>query len=185
MLLSAVGQLRGLERMPSAIKESAAHIFCDLVSLSGNIAVHYRQKITALRAGLSAVIDFDQSFGQQISDIWRAKQTLYDQIWAFKLGRKHLSISMQSLRLKLQSSGEISIRSTLYDEVADSLERSEDTCNWIKHQLTSFLQSKDQVLSITGPLGSGKTMLAEWVQERLSRPLDHQNYVTLDYTFRE
>ncbi|KAI9157950.1 hypothetical protein HJFPF1_05935 [Paramyrothecium foliicola] len=183
MLLSTVGQLNGLESMSSSIKESAAHIFCDLVSLTGNIAVHYRRKIAGLKAGLSVAIDFDHSFGEQISHIWQAKQALYDQIWAHKLGRKRFSISVQSVREELQSSGEVSIRSTLYDEVADSLERSEDTCHWVKHQLTQFLQSSEQVLSITGPAGSGKSMLAEWVQERLSRPLDHQNYITLNYDF--
>jgi tetratricopeptide (TPR) repeat protein len=185
MLLSPIGQLRGLESMPAAIREKAADIFCDLVSLSGSIAVHYRQKMASLRrTGLSAAVDFDEAFGQQISDIWRGRQKLYDQIWAHKLGRKRLSMSVQALRRKLQQDEEeASVRSTLYDEVTDSLERSEDTCHWIKHQLASFLQSGEQVLSVTGPAGSGKTMLAEWVQERLSRPLDHQSYLTLDYTF--
>jgi hypothetical protein len=183
MLLSNVGQLRDLEHMSAPIKENAAHIFCDLVSLTGDIAVHYSQKIAGLKAGLSVAIDFDHSFGNQITDIWRAKQALYDQIWAYKLGRKRFSITIESLRDRLSSSAEASVRSTLYDEVADSLERSEDTCHWVKHQLTQFLHSNDQVLSVTGPAGSGKSMLAEWVQERLSRPLDHQNYVTIDHTF--
>ncbi|KEY74817.1 hypothetical protein S7711_06504 [Stachybotrys chartarum IBT 7711] len=183
MLLSTVGHLRDLEQLPPKIKEHAADIFCDLVDLTGHIAVHYRQKITTLRAGRSVSIDFDATFGKQISDIWNSKQVLHDEIWAHKLGRRRFTISIKSLRDKLQPSVETSVRSTLYDEVSDSLERSEDTCHWIKHELVQFLQSNDQVLKVTGPAGSGKTILAEWVQERLSRPLDHKAYTVLDFNF--
>jgi tetratricopeptide (TPR) repeat protein len=185
MMLCTIGQLRALEEMPPAIKELAADIFCDLVSLTGHIAVHYRQKITALKAGADVVIDFDATFGKSLTDIWNAKQVLHDQIWASKLGRKRFSMSVKSLRDKLETSVEVSVRGTLYDEVSDSMERSEDTCHWIKHPLFEFLNRRDpvQVLTITGGAGTGKTILAEWVQERLSRPLNRKDYTVLDFNF--
>ncbi|KAH7329426.1 hypothetical protein B0I35DRAFT_474031 [Stachybotrys elegans] len=183
MMLSTVGQLRNLEDMPPTIKEAAADIFCDLVSLTGNIAVHYRRRISSLRAGSSVVIDFDATFGKEIHEIWTAKYALHDAIWAHALGRKRFSIDLVSLREKLTASAEVSVRGALYDEVSDSLERSEDTCHWIKHELVQFLQSNEQVLKVTGEAGTGKTMLAEWVQERLTRPLDHKSYTVLDYNF--
>lgn len=187
MLLSTVSHIRDLERMPASIRKDAANIFCELVSLTGSIAVYYRERISTLRSGGSATIDFDQTFGEHIGRIWTAKQHLTDHVWAHKLAGRRFSLSLPALRERLQgeSQGQVedSVRSRLYDEVADSLERSEDTCHWIKHELVQFLNSSDQVLCVTGGAGSGKTVLAEWVQERLSRPLDHKSYTVIDYNF--
>ncbi|CAI6090167.1 unnamed protein product [Clonostachys chloroleuca] len=184
MLLCTVGQIRGLEHMPPVIKEDAASLFCDLVGLTGSIAIHYREKITAYRSGAKVKINFDTTFGKQITAIWDGKEQLQDHIWTSKLGRKRFSFTVPALRAKLQSPTEVSsVRGTLYDEVLESLERSEDTCYWIKHEIVQFFNSNEQVLSVTGPAGSGKSILAEWVQERLTRPLDQKHYIVLDYTF--
>lgn len=185
MLLSTVSQIRGLEHMPAPIKEAAADIFCDLVDLVGHISVHYRQKINGLRAGSTVAVNFDATFGKELNNIWRSKEALYDRIWSYKLGHKRPSLGLDSLRRELQPSVELSIRTSLYDEVVESLDRSEDTCHWIKNDLIQFFNSQEQVLSITGPPGSGKTVLAEWVSERLARPLDRRTYVVLEYNFRK
>ncbi|KAK7432232.1 hypothetical protein QQZ08_001177 [Neonectria magnoliae] len=183
MLLSNISQIQDLEYMPRHIKESAAHIFCDLVQLVGHIASHYRQRISGLEAGASIKISFDSVFGNQIDRVWQAKNALYDNIWDFKLGSKGSPSDLQWLREKLQPSFGPSVRNTLYDEVLEQLDRSEDTCSWIKDTLVQFFHSNDQVLSVTGPPGVGKTVLAEWVQERLARPLDHRSYAVLTYNF--
>jgi Cdc6-like AAA superfamily ATPase len=185
MLLSTVGQIRGLEYMAPPIAEAATDIFCDLVELVGHISVHYRQKINSLRPDSTVSVNFDATFGKELNNIWRSKEALYDRIWSYKLGNKHYSLGLGSLRRKLQPSAELSIRTSLYDEVLESLDRSEDTCHWIKNDLIQFFKSQEQVLSITGPPGSGKTVLAEWVSERLARPLDRRTYVILEYNFRE
>lgn len=185
LLLSSVGQIQSLEHMPVPIKESTADIFCDLVDLSSQISVHYREKITGLRAGSIATVNFDTTFGKQINRIWQSKQVLHDRIWSYKLGGKRPTVSLKSLRRKLESSSEFTIRTSLYDEVAESLERSEDTCHWIKNDLIQFFGKQSQVLSITGSTGTGKTVLAEWVSERLARPLDRKTYAVLEYKFRK
>ncbi|KAJ0134286.1 Uncharacterized protein HZ326_22647 [Fusarium oxysporum f. sp. albedinis] len=183
MLLSTVSRIRDLEYMPNHIKEAAAHILCELVHLIGCIAIHYRQKISNLRPGDSITISFDAAFGQHIENIWKAKDDLCDRVWRHRLGNKAFSISLKSVRQRLQPSSGSSVRNTLYDEVYEHLDRSEDTCNWIKGHLTTFLNSKEKALNIWGEAGVGKSVLAEWVQERLARPLDYKSYTVLSYNF--
>ncbi|KAL4731411.1 hypothetical protein ACLX1H_000377 [Fusarium chlamydosporum] len=183
MLLSTVSRIRDLEYMSTSIKESAAHILCDLVHLIGRIASYYKQKIDSLKAGESVTISFDAAFGQLIDSIWKAKDDLCDRVWRYSLGHKSFSISLKSVRYRLQPSSGSSVRNTLYDEVYEHLDRSEDTCHWIKDQLSSFLNSKDKSLNLWGEAGVGKSVLAEWVQERLARPFDYKSYNVLSYNF--
>ncbi|KAJ3528132.1 hypothetical protein NM208_g10351 [Fusarium decemcellulare] len=183
MLLSNVSRIHQLEYMPGQIKEAAAHILCDLVHLVGCIASHYRQKINSLKAGAAVSISFDAAFGKQIDHIWQARDALCDRVWAYKLGNKVFPITLRSVRRRLQPLAGPSVRNTLYDEVNEHLDRSEDTCGWIKDRLVHFLGSKDKFLTITGSAGCGKSVLAEWVQERLARPLEHKSYSVLTYNF--
>ena len=182
MLLSSVGQIQDLEYRVPDIKRAAAVMYSQLISLTGRIAVEYRRKIDTLKSGSHVHIDFDATFGTDISQIWQAKEKLHDHIWASSLGNKQYPLSVSAIRRKLQPM-QLTVRSTLFDEVAESLERSEDTCHWIQHDVLQFLKSKDQALAITGAAGTGKTILAEWIQERLARPLDRKTYSVLDYTF--
>ncbi|KAH6993100.1 hypothetical protein EDB82DRAFT_428505 [Fusarium venenatum] len=183
MLLSTVSRIPKLEYMPTSIKESAAHILCELVHLVGRIASHYKQKVDSLRVGEGITISFDAAFGQLIDSIWKAKEDLCDRVWRHSLDHKSFSISLKSVRQRLEPSSGSSVRNTLYDEVYEHLDRSEDTCHWIKDQLTSFLNSKDKSLNLWGEAGVGKSVLAEWVQERLARPFDYKSYTVLSYNF--
>jgi hypothetical protein len=182
MMLSNIGQIHDLEHMPRHIRESTVDIFCDLVDLVGTIASHYHQRIVGLKPGARTKISFDATFGQQIDQVWRSKNALCDNVWTFKLNR---SGRLRWLRENLQPSFGPSVRNTLYDEVLEHLDRSEDTCNWIKDSLVQFFDSSEQILNISGPAGFGKTVLAEWVEERLARPLDNRSYAVLSYNFRE
>lgn len=183
LLLSNIRQIRDLERMPQSIKQKAADIFCDMIHLVGHIASHYKHRISGLKAGQTTTISFDSAFGLQIDNVWQSKNALCDHVWSHRLGDQ--GSHLRWLTEKLQPSFGPSIRNTVYDEVLEQLDRSEDTCSWIKDTLVQFFDSNEQVLSITGSKGVGKTVLAEWVQERLARPLDHRSYAVLTYNFRE
>ncbi|KAK5987204.1 hypothetical protein PT974_11325 [Cladobotryum mycophilum] len=183
MLLSEIGQIQDLDKLPQEIQEDATHTFCDLVNLVSNIAAYYGQRISDLKDGSTVHISFDACFGAQIDQIWRSKEALYERIWAYKLSGRNLSMSLEELRWKLQATVGQAISNKLYDEVDDHLDRSEETCYWFKDVLSQFLKSYDQVLCVTGAPSSGKTVLAEWVEERLARPFDHKAYAVLRYDF--
>lgn len=49
-------------------------------------------------------------------------------------------------------------------------EREEATCLWVKPYLTRFLKGEQQVLSITGKPGSGKSVLSTAINDHLQHP---------------
>ncbi|KAL9620471.1 MAG: hypothetical protein Q9160_005056 [Pyrenula sp. 1 TL-2023] len=71
------------------------------------------------------------------------------------------------------------------DQFAARTKRAEFTCEWFQSHLLEFLRSSEQTLAITGQSGSGKTVLAGWIEERLQRPLARRSYETIEYRFVE
>lgn len=58
-------------------------------------------------------------------------------------------------------------------------EREEMTCLWMAPYLTHFLKSDKSTLSFTGKPGSGKTVLASVIVDRLQDPIGGTTYKTL------
>ncbi len=146
--------------------------------LVGRISVHYRRRINVLTPHSATTVNFDASFGKDVEKIWKKKADLCNRMWTLKLGKKSRVVSLNTIRHKLQPA-DSTFRGALYSELAEDLERAEDTCEWIKHDLADFLRGNEKVLTVTGPVGCGKTELADWVEERLQRPLDHARYTVL------
>jgi hypothetical protein len=163
------------------IKEDLGEVYAGLVELVGNIAVYYRQRINSMTTS-SVTIDFDGAFGKTINKIWAKKEHLTNHMWSFKLGHKHHSINIESLRRKLSPIDQ-SVKALLYGRLADKSERAEGSCEWVQGHLLEFLRSSDSIFTITGASGCGKSMLAGWMKERLQRPLGRKSYETISYTF--
>ena len=58
-------------------------------------------------------------------------------------------------------------------------EREEATCMWVKPYLTRFLKGEQQVLSITGKPGSGKTVLSTVINDYLQYPVGGTRYMSI------
>lgn len=118
-----------------------------------------------------------------MASIWKRRDHLTSRLWSIKLSSRSYrqSISLDSIRRRLKS--DRSAKGAFYDQVAESLKRAEDTCEWLKTPLVEFFRGNEKALTITGESGCGKTVLAGWVKERLQRPLDHVQYSTLTYHF--
>ncbi|KAL0930594.1 nacht domain protein [Colletotrichum truncatum] len=181
LLLSHSIQLHDMFTASDAIKHDLSCVFDSLVRLVGDVALFYRQRINRIYSG-SVTIDFDAEFGTQIAEIWSRKEHLFNHMWEYKLRSKRLSLDIATLRQHLLPSRE-SVKSFVYGRVADRKLRVEGTCEWIEHDLHSFLRSDDDIFTITGNEGCGKSLLAAWVRERLERPFDRQQFETISFTF--
>lgn len=59
--------------------------------------------------------------------------------------------------------------------------QAEFTCLWFQKPLSTFAQSEGRVMAVTGQAGSGKSVLAASIAERLQRALGRKNFSTLFY----
>jgi hypothetical protein len=180
LLVGQVIQIEGISTASKEVKHATADLYCDLIRLVGDIAIFYKKKLGNLSKG-SVTIKFDVEFGKQITHIWEHKANIVARMWELKLGKD--SDGVKSVRQRLN--GRHSVHNSFYSQITNNMRRAEDTCEWLKSYLVEFLSSQEKVFTITGPAGSGKTMLARWVRERLQRPLGDEEYFTLFYTFRE
>jgi ABC-type polysaccharide/polyol phosphate transport system ATPase subunit len=55
-------------------------------------------------------------------------------------------------------------------------EREESTCVWMLPHLTRFLKLDQQMLTITGSPGSGKSILATVINDHLQQPVGDVSY---------
>ncbi|CAK7211371.1 hypothetical protein SBRCBS47491_001102 [Sporothrix bragantina] len=183
LLVSQVTQIPGIFESTKEVKVDISRLYSQLVGLAGSISVHYRNHIFDLGPHHQLVtLNLNDLFGRQIDDIWDSKKKLYARIWSQSLGKRHFALSLGDLRHRLNPESE-AFRHALYAEMAEDLERAEDTCEWVKSDLVDFLQSNEKILTVTGAPGSGKTVLADWIEERLQRPLHNTTYSVLLYTF--
>ncbi|KAL7941491.1 hypothetical protein V8C42DRAFT_360741 [Trichoderma barbatum] len=183
VLLTDITRIHNLHMPSEAIRNDATKTFNNLVTLLSKIAAVYRQKISDLKPGSRAHIDFDASFGPQIQEIWRSKEALSDAIWKHKLQEVDPSVTVEQLRWKLQYPYNYSVTNRIYEKVGDYHAPPSKTCYWLKDILSNFFNGEEQLLCLTGEESTGKSFLSRWVEERLARPLNVKSYHVLRYTF--
>ncbi|KAK5991655.1 hypothetical protein PT974_07687 [Cladobotryum mycophilum] len=185
ILLSNVSQVQDLNTLPPGLQEAVTDIFCDLIELIRKIVTRYQQKISDLKTGVTARISFDEWFGKDIRTVWESKKKLFNLIWEHNLaGReKEFSMSLQKVMTQLGSPFSQNINHKIYDEVDEHLDRAEDTCDWFKDHLSQLFNSSEKTLCVTGAASSGKTILAEYAEERLARTFDQRAYSVLRCDF--
>jgi ABC-type Mn2+/Zn2+ transport system ATPase subunit len=63
--------------------------------------------------------------------------------------------------------------------------RAEFTCEWFERPLVDFFRSRERLLTISGENGAGKTVLSDWIVERLQRPVGRKVYQTMECKISE
>ena len=183
LLIVHVSQIHDIFHASRDVKEAVAHLYCDIVELIGKVAIFYRREISKLTARESITIDFEATFGKYMDAIWNRRDDITTRVWSLKLGHRNSGLGLGSIRRYLQHNR--SLKGEFYDKIAENIKRTEDTCEWLKTPLVDFFRSDDRALTITGDSGTGKTVLAGWIKERLQPPLDNTQWSTLIYSFRK
>lgn len=157
------------------LRNEVGYFFNDLLILVRDVSLYYRVKL--LEAANKASFDFNGIFGRQISGFQSRKVTVVNAMWEHVLGAQ-ASTQVQTVRKWLQP-GDRTLRRFVAGNEGAPGSREEFTCEWFQSHLLAFSRSRDDVLSLQGPAGCGKSILASWIVERLQRPLGKKVYDTV------
>lgn len=157
------------------LRSEVGHSFNDLLILVRDVSLYYRARLFG--GAHEAAFDFNEIFGRQISGFNQRKIGIVNAMWEHALGHQ-ASAQIQMVRKWLQP-GDSMLQKLLIDNEAAVGRRHEFTCEWFQSHLLAFTRSHDDVLSLQGPAGCGKSVLSSWIVERLQRPLGKKGYDTL------
>ncbi|KAL9106362.1 MAG: hypothetical protein Q9227_008631 [Pyrenula ochraceoflavens] len=166
-----------------SIQRELQQAFCTLLGLVSEMAVTIRAKLSAT-SRRRATFDFFSVFGKTIDSFHRQKETIADAMWTFALQQERIepSMNISAIRQWLEPGDEV-LKLLASDTYAAKTNRAEFTCEWFQSHLLDFVRSSSQTFAITGPTGSGKTVLAGWIEERLQRLLARKPFETIEYRF--
>lgn len=148
----------------------------DLLLLVREASIHYRMALINNSSG-EVTLDFNNLFGQRMEEFQRRKTHIVDAMWQYALGEED-STKVRTLR-KWLSPPDRNLQTLFQSNGLAPVPRDEFTCEWFQSHLLAFSRSKDDVLAISGPAGSGKSTLYGWIIERLQRPLGKKTHETL------
>ncbi|KAF2261879.1 hypothetical protein CC78DRAFT_469263 [Lojkania enalia] len=165
----------------SEIREQLCLMYTDMLSLVVDVAIRFYKTVKGMTTSFVSLDIFDV-FGDTI-DAFRSRQTnITELIWSYQIENEGLDAS-EVLDVKT-----LSRWLTPQDQVLSSLGRdhltfadnqAEFTCIWFQKPLAKFVQSDKKIFLITGQPGSGKTVLAGSIVERLQRPIGRLSFDSL------
>jgi len=171
----------GLVLVPS-IMENIGRAFSELLGIVAGVAIAFYSAVHSGRE--TAYLDIYAAFGGPIEsfrsrvercahEMWTSKLRShgYDDDGDFDLLRKWLA--PQDSVLAFLASNRINLTSL----------PEEYTCTWFQPHLNHFFKNNEKVLVVEGKSGSGKTTLANWVVNRLQRPVFGRELSTLSFFY--
>ncbi|RYP50224.1 hypothetical protein DL768_004208 [Monosporascus sp. mg162] len=167
-----------------SIMENIGRAFSELLSIVAGVAIAFYSAVHGGRQ--STRLDIYATFSGPIEnfrsrverctrEMWTSKLRShgYDDDDHFDLLRKWLA--PQDSVLAFLASNRINLTSP----------PEEYTCTWFQPHLNQFFKNNEKVLVVEGKSGSGKTTLANWVVNRLQRPMYGRELSTLSFFYGE
>ncbi|KAI1121826.1 hypothetical protein F5Y10DRAFT_288019 [Nemania abortiva] len=166
-----------------SIMEEIDRAFSELLNVVSGIAVGYYSAVNGTHQSQTK-LDIYRTFGSSIDNYRSRVQHCEKEIWNLGLQAQghgdaahietiHEWLAPQDKVLAFLSSNHISLAS-----------RPEDyTCIWFQPHLNQFFKYDERVLLVEGKSGTGKTTLANWVVNRLQRPVGGRVIPTLSFFF--
>ncbi|KAL4883534.1 hypothetical protein BJY04DRAFT_216358 [Aspergillus karnatakaensis] len=163
------------------IQEQLILALSDLVTLVANVSTHFHKAIRGMTTA-SVSVNIYRTFPGQIQSFQQRCERIAESMWRHQLVRENLDGDKVSEVKAIRSWLAPEDRSIVgISENSSYLahDREELTCLWMGPYLTRFLKTQQKHLSITGPGGSGKTVLASVIVDHLQQPHGGVSYQTL------
>lgn len=162
----------------SHVRTEVGQAFKSLLVLVREVSLYYKAKSRNSMGQTS--FDFNGVFGGHISTFHQRKNHILDAMWEYSLGDE-ATMDVKVLR-KWLGPHDSGLQKLLKADHTAPGDRDEYTCEWFQSHLLAFSRSQDDILAIHGPAGCGKSVLWNWIVERLQRSLGKKAYVTLSCT---
>lgn len=166
------------------IMENVSRAFSDMVTIVADVAMAYYGAIHRLSGEeTSAKVDIYARFGHHMDNFrTRVRQCAYE-IWRYVLERS-MEDPEQVLVLQAWLAPQDTVLAMLSSDHVNLVSRAEEyTCTWMQPHLNTFFKGEDKCLLVQGKSGCGKTTLANWVVDRLQRPVSRRNISALSFFF--
>ena len=166
----------------SHIRAEVGEAFNSMLLLVREVSLYYKLRISEISSH-EVTVDFNHAFGRYIDAFHHHKNRITDAMWEHVLGDEvsEVSVGIKTVR-KWLGPRDRTLQTILDDRLAARNFRDEYTCEWFQRYLMSFSRGRDDILLVTGEPGSGKSVLAGWIVERLQRPLGRKTYQSLSYS---
>ncbi|KAJ5936055.1 hypothetical protein N7454_005353 [Penicillium verhagenii] len=163
------------------IKEQLILALSDLVTLVHDVSTHYHNAISGMTKASVSVHIYDSFPGPIIAFKERCSK-ISEAMWRHQLVRDNISADRVSVVRDVRAwlAPEDRVLAHLAENTSHlAHEREEMTCLWVSPYLTHFLKGKSRTLALTGKPGSGKTVTASVIIDRLQDPIAGVSYKTL------
>lgn len=184
------------------IKEQLILALSDLVTLVASVSTYFHKAIRGMTSP-SVYVNIYDTFPGQIQSFRERCNKITEAMWRHQLARENIdtergkTMKNSTLKRVFQLTRSLCIVSVVKsvlswlapeDRVLGHLaentshlahEREELTCLWMTPYLTRFLKSQNTTLAFSGQPGSGKTVLASVIVDRLQDQIGGVTYNTL------
>ncbi|KAI0523922.1 hypothetical protein F5B22DRAFT_422975 [Xylaria bambusicola] len=169
-------------RLAPPIMEGVARAFSELLSIVSGITISYYSAVHGSRS--STRLDIYALFGNSIANYRLRVQQCEHEIWNFELRTQGYGETIQIETLQEWLAPQDKVLAFLSSNHISLASRPEDyTCIWFQSHLNQFFKQDEKVLLVEGPSGSGKTTLANWVVNRLQRPIGGRVVPVLNFFY--
>ncbi|KAI1260279.1 hypothetical protein F5Y18DRAFT_259226 [Xylariaceae sp. FL1019] len=167
-----------------SIMEDISRAFSELLHIVSGIAIGFHSAVHGSRHSTTK-LDIYATFGASIDNYRSRLQHCEYAIWNVELQRSHGhdgATQIDTLQEWLEPQDKVlSFLSSNHISLASRPEHY--TCNWFQSPLNQFLKHDEKMLLVEGKSGFGKTTLANWVVNRLQRPVGGRVISTLSFFY--
>lgn len=179
--LSPLLQRADLFNESRAIMEDLGRAFADLLQIVTGISITFYQAVHSGKP--STKIDIFSSFSSIIETFRLRVHRCSREMWDAAL-MDHASDGRQVEVLQRWLAPTDSVLAFLSsNHVSIACRPEQFTCIWFQSHLSAFLKSRENILLIEGKVGSGKTTLANWIIDRLQRPISRRHVSTISFFY--
>ena len=169
-----------------AIQDGVGTAFVDLLNIVTGVAVQFHLAVHGAKE--SVALDIYASFGGLITAFRAQVAKVAQHMWAASLERAGLIDGPTVDVLRNWLAPQDSVLAFLSSNHVNLANQAADhTCVWFQQHLSSFLRGNDKIMVVEGKQGSGKSTMANWVTDRLQRPIGGRNrkVSTISFAFNQ